>query len=241
MRLEIRTERPQISLQSVSYKVAGKTILHDINVEIFAGEIISIIGANGSGKTTFLQMLIGLNKPTGGRIDVQTNQIGYVPQRLDFDRSFPITVKEFLKLYSSLKVETDFSKEIFRELKIDELNDKLVGELSGGELQRVLIANAVAKEPELLLFDEATSAVDLPGVNNFYAILKKIYKIYKPTVVLVSHDLYMVFANTDRVFCLDGCLCCQGAPEFVAKDPEFARIFGEDIIPYLHQHDKHHH
>jgi len=231
--------KPLVKISKLVVVQNGIRILHDINAEIYPGEIISLIGLNGSGKTTLLKTILGLIKPTSGTLSVNARKIGYVPQKLDFDRTIPITIFELLKIYNP-KAQSNTINAKLEEVSALKLGEKLVGTLSGGQLQRVLIANALINLPDLLLLDEATAGIDITGEDQFYSLIKQIHKDYQPTILLVSHDIHTVFANTDRVFCMDGCLCCQGTPEAIAKTPEFKRLFGKHLKPYHHKDHAHH-
>lgn len=231
----------QVIIKDLSITAGKQVILEKVNLTINKGEIISLIGLNGSGKTTLLKAIIGLIKPSQGKISLKAKQIGYVPQRLEIDRTIPITVTELIKTYNP---DASVNKILasLDEVDAQNLAKAQIGNLSGGELQRVLIANALIKSPDLLLLDEATAGIDINGADLFYQLIKKIHARYQPTIILVSHDIHAVFSNSDRVYCLNHCICCHGTPRTVYDNPEFKKLFGNYLSPYLHHnHEQHNH
>lgn len=223
-----------VELENVVAGYEGKIVLDDVSFKIEPGQIVSLIGVNGAGKTTLLKLILGVLQPQSGQLKVATKKIGYVPQKLQFDTSLPLTVIEFLRLYHDHQCGLT---ELLENFKLAELAERRIGDLSGGQLQRVLLANAVAHKPDLLLLDEPISGLDVHAERSFYQFLVALYENYRPAIVLVSHDLHTVFARTDKVLCIDGAVCCQGKPTEVAEHPEFKRIFGEQVIPYQHHHN----
>lgn len=221
--------------KNVSVDVGGKRLLSNLNFELNSKEIVSLIGLNGTGKTSFLRTIIGFYKPSEGEIIINTDRVGYVPQKLDFDKTIPFSVEELLKTYSGLSREKIFKK--LKEVGAEDLIDKMIGNLSGGQLQRVLIANALLKEPELLLLDEATTGVDVMGEKNFYELIEKIFKKYEMSIIMVSHDIHTVFSRSSKVVCIsEGMKCCDGTPHDVSNHPAFKEIFGDYLSPYHHHH-----
>ncbi len=228
-----------IKIQNLSLEISGFKILENINLEINEGEINTIIGLNGSGKTTLLKTILGVYKPSSGSIEINTKKIAYVPQKLHFDKTIPISVYELLQIYSG-KNQIDILAKL-KEVKADKLTNKKVGVLSGGELQRVLIANALLLEPKLLLLDEATAGIDIVGEKDFYDLIEKIHTEYKITIIMVSHDIHTVFAASDKIFCINKHICCSGKPAEVSQDTQFKKLFGHNLAPFSHKHDHHHH
>lgn len=225
-----------VQLKKVNLTLSGVPILENINLDIHEGETVAIIGMNGSGKTSLLRVILGLYKPTKGSIKVNTKKIGYVPQKLEFDRTIPLRVDEFLKTFSPVSEE-----EIMKELEsfnAAHLIPKQLKHLSGGELQKVLIVNALLKKPDLLLLDEATAGIDIHGEEIFYKTITDISKKYNITIVLVSHDIHHVYSQASKVVCLHKHICCVGAPKDVVTD----KVFKEQFGPYLkmYEHEKHH-
>lgn len=213
---------------------SGQKILDNISLELFEHEIVSLIGLNGSGKTSLLRLIIGMYKPEQGAVELFTKKIGYVPQRLDFDRSMPLSVADLLSIYSNQSLK--LINKTLKDVQAEHLAENKIGILSGGELQRVLIANALLQKPELLLLDEATSGIDLAGEKSFYELIEEIYLKYGMAIVIVSHDIHTVFSKSSRVYCLDGKICCHGSPEDISKHPEFTKLFGRYVAPYQHVH-----
>ena len=232
-----------IKISSLDVKYGYKTVLKNMNLTIDAGEIVTIVGPNGSGKTTLFKAIIGTTPISKGKIYIKPNlRIGYVPQQLKIDQTLPITVERFLKLAQ---------KNFYRSLdKIEELlgsKDLLniqVNNLSSGQMQRVLLARALINNPEILLLDEATRGLDQPGVASFYRKIENIRKSTNCAILMISHDLHVVMSSSDRVICVNGHICCEGAPESVASSPEYKALFGSDVdgtfALYRHHHDHKH-
>ncbi len=232
--------KPIVTLTDVSFEPAGNKIVNNISFEVSSGELVSLIGLNGAGKTTILKLILGSIKPTNGQVAIHTKRIGYVPQRFEFDRSIPLTAKELLSIYSGASSEVILQK--LKEVKADHLANKFIGGLSGGEMQRVLIANALLQEPELLLMDEATAGLDVEGEKDFYCLMDELHKKYSFTIVMVSHDIHLVFKHATRVICVNKRICCTGSPKEIRDNPEFTKLFGPHFSPFTHhEHDSDHH
>lgn len=230
-----------IEASEVSYREGTKLILEDISLTLKTGQIVSIVGPNGAGKTTLLKILLGLIKPSHGKVRTVPNlRIGYMPQRLQVDPLFPLTVKRFLQL-GQIKVQLE---QTLAEVGVKEqILDNPLYTLSGGELQRVLLARALLRQPQLLVLDEPAQGVDLLGQGEFYDLIAKIRSRQGCAILLVSHDLNVVMAQTDIVVCLNQHVCCSGHPEKVSKDPAFTALFGhvaQNLAFYTHRHDHHH-
>jgi len=215
--------------------IKGKKILDDVTFDVNKGELISLIGLNGTGKSTLLQTIVGLVNPSAGEIIKHSEKIFYIPQRSDLDTSFPLTVKEFCELFGS----KDYKKYLAKT-GMETFLKALVGSLSGGEFQRVLIALALSQKPDLLLLDEPTSGIDVAGEESFYKLLLDIRSEYGLSIILVSHNIHLVLSNADKVLCLAGHLCCRGTPREVHKSKEFQDLFGKYLQPYIHKHDHNH-
>jgi zinc transport system ATP-binding protein len=212
-------------------------------VDIHPGEIVTLIGPNGSGKTSLVRALLGVQDLTGGEISkVEGLKIGYVPQRFDIDRALPMTVFRFLSL--GHKTTRQGLIAVLSEVGAARCVDQQLGELSGGELQRVLLARALAATPDLLVLDEPVRGVDYNGEADLYALIGELRAKRGIGVLLVSHDLHVVMAQSDRVLCLNRHICCSGVPETVAQHPEYMRLFGPDTARafgvYRHHHDHAH-
>lgn len=234
---------PLIQAQGVSLAISGKIILDHIDVSIQPQEIVTIIGPNGAGKTSLLRLLLGLQSSTKGKIVRQPGlTIGYLPQRFTVDRSLPLAVDRLLTLTRS--ATTAQIDQVLDEVKAKHLRKAQVATLSGGELQRVLLARALIGQPDLLILDEPTQGVDMTGEAEFYRLIADLRKARGCAVLLVSHDIHLVMAATDRVVCLNRHVCCHGLPDAVGRDPEFLRLFGskaaEAFALYVHHHDHDH-
>lgn len=234
---------PLIAARDLTLRLGGKVILDNVNVEIAAGEIVTIVGPNGSGKSTFLRALIGAVRPSAGTIERAPGlRLGYVPQKLAIDRSMPMSVRRFLGLPRRIKrAEAD---QVLERAGAAGLGDRQMTDLSGGQFQRVLLARALRERPQLLLLDEATQGLDQPGAAAFYRRIEEVRQELGCAVVMVSHDLHVVMAASDRVICLNGHVCCQGTPEIVADAPEYRALFGSGtkgaLALYRHRHTHDH-
>ncbi len=210
-------------------------MLHDVSLSIRPREIVTIVGPNGAGKTTLLSCLIGLSTIDHGQIIRSDHlRIGYVPQHFRPQTSMPITVASFLQLYGPM------DDALATELDVAELMESELANLSGGELRRVLLLRALLRKPQLLVLDEPTQGVDVAGQGEFYQLLKRLSDKNDLAVLMVSHDLHVVMAATQRVICLNRHICCEGAPERVGSDPQFAALFGEQLAKQLALYQHHH-
>tara|TARA_B100000686_G_scaffold348183_1_gene438614 strand:+ start:171 stop:920 length:750 start_codon:yes stop_codon:yes gene_type:complete len=216
-----------------------KWLVKEVSLEIHKGKIVTLIGPNGSGKTTTAKMALGLYKHIKGTVERFTKNIAYVPQKVSIDWTLPIRVIDFMVLTQDLKFD-----EITYALNltgIEHLKQSNLRELSGGEFQRVLLARAIAKKPELLVLDEPVQGVDFQGEVALYALIKKISETLKCGILLISHDLHVVMSATDHVVCLNGHVCCSGTPVDVAQDKNYKELFGEKssqlLSIYEHDHD----
>ena len=220
-----------------------KNILENVFVEVKKKDFITIIGPNGAGKSVLLECLMGSFQPDSGEIKKRENlSVGYIPQNFNPESSMPISVKRFLTLKrkSTPKELIDISK----ETNISEILEKNLSNLSGGELQKVLLARSLLTEPELLILDEPAQNLDIKNQLNFYNLLTRIYQKRELSILMVSHDLHMVMSSTRQVICLYHHVCCSGEPQTVAKDPEFISLFGNDMTKmmsvYQHTHNHSH-
>ena len=220
-----------------------QTILHDVSLEVRAQDFITIIGPNGAGKTILLKILMGLIAPDSGKIEKKPGlRIGYVPQRLVADHAIPISVHRFLTLRK--KADADAMRRVADLTDTQAILHKPLYALSGGELQRALLARALLDQPELLILDEPAQNLDISGQLSFYKLLQQIYKNQRLSILMVSHDLHLVMASSKQVICLFHHVCCHGEPQMVAKDPAFISLFGDDMARlmaiYSHAHDHDH-
>ncbi|UUX49749.1 metal ABC transporter ATP-binding protein [Nisaea acidiphila] len=221
----------------------GRKLLDDISFSLGAGEIISVIGPNGGGKTTLLRTVLGLIVPDGGSVKLAPGtSIGYVPQKLAIDATMPLTPQRFLSL--GMKGVRGRVADVAERCGISHLLDRQLAALSGGETQRVLLARAILKQPSLLVLDEPTQGMDVAAQSDLFRLVEAIREETGAAVILVSHDLHLVMRGTDRVLCLNGHLCCTGHPAEVERDPSFRSLFGRldeaAVVPYRHDHDHTH-
>jgi zinc transport system ATP-binding protein len=224
----------------------GRQILQRADLTLQAGKIVTLIGPNGAGKTTLVRAVLGLLKVDDGHIEkIPDLRIGYMPQKLHIDASLPLTVARFLALGG--KARADLA-ETLSLTGIDKLINMPMQSLSGGETQRVLLARALLRDPQLLVLDEPVQGVDITGQSALYALINEIRNRRHCGVLLVSHDLHLVMANTDTVICLNQHVCCEGHPEQVTNDPAYLALFGEaigatnppQVAIYTHHHDHQH-
>lgn len=232
-----------IAAHNVCVEFAGREVLHDVSLELKPGRVVTLIGPNGAGKSTLARVLLGLTEPTRGHVERRANlRIGYMPQFLSIDRDLPMTVKRFLQL-SGIK-DASRIKAILDEVGAAYTLNEEVQVLSGGEFQRVLLARALLRDPDLLVLDEPVRSVDVTGQAELYDLIGKLRQTHRCGVLMVSHDLHLVMAATDEVICLNQHVCCHGSPETVGRHPEYFAMFGPTIARslavYTHAHDHAH-
>ncbi|MCU7915493.1 MAG: zinc ABC transporter ATP-binding protein ZnuC [Candidatus Thiodiazotropha sp. (ex Gloverina cf. vestifex)] len=237
------TAKPLIEANGISVVLQGRQILKQVSLSVGQGEIVTLIGPNGAGKTTLVRVILGLFKATDGSIKKQPNlRIGYMPQRLALSENMPLTVKRFLAL--GYKYKESEMLEIVHELDIELLLDSPMQRLSGGEHQRVLLARALLRQPDLLVLDEPIQGVDITGQAVLYALITQIRDRFGCGVLMISHDLHLVMSTTDQVLCLNHHVCCSGHPESVSQHPAYLELFGAaasaKLAVYTHHHDHTH-
>ena len=232
-----------ISAKDLHLKVGRHDLVEGVSIEVSEGEIVSIIGPNGAGKTSLLKLLLGLIKPERGSIERRPGlRIGYLPQKTSIDTVLPLSVERMMTLteaFSRKEVEKALA-----ETGVAFLIDEPVQTLSGGEFQRMMLARALLRNPELLVLDEPAQGVDHLGEAELYGLIGRLREERGCGVLMVSHDLHVVMAATDRVLCLNRHLCCEGEPEEVTRHPEYLRLFGMEagsrLAVYSHHHDHTH-
>ena len=231
-----------VKLENASVEKNKKILVKNISFEVKQGEIVTLIGPNGSGKTTTAKMALGINENFEGNVQRYTSQIGYVPQKVVIDWTLPIRVNDFMQLTS--KINPEEINEALDFTGVDHLKNKNLNELSGGEFQRILIARAIAKKPELLVLDEPVQGVDFKGEITLYELIRSISKKTNCGILLISHDLHVVMSATDYVVCLNGHICCSGTPKKVANSDQYRELFGDRastmLSIYEHNHDHSH-
>ena len=232
-----------ITASNITVNRGGKKILDDVSLKVRTSDFITVLGPNGGGKSMLLKCLMGFYVPDQGQVTKANHlKVGYVPQQFSSENTMPISVLQFLNLRKTLSPnELD---RISTETNITDLLHKPLNVLSGGELQRILLARSLIGKPSLLVLDEPAQNLDIAGQLAFYKLLTRIYEQRELTILMVSHDLHMVMATTRRVICLFRHVCCSGEPQVVTKDPEFKTLFGNDMAEmmavYQHGH-KHSH
>ncbi|MDP3198125.1 metal ABC transporter ATP-binding protein [Tabrizicola sp.] len=232
-----------IAAEHVCVRFGADEVLHDISLKVDPGEIVTILGPNGSGKSTLLRALLGIIPVAEGRLMRQAGlRIGYVPQKLTIDRTMPITVRRFLSLPT--RVSDLAADEVLARVGMAGQGAEQMTTLSGGQLQRILLARALLGRPQLLMLDEPTSGLDQPGEAAFYRLIEEVRHQTGAAVLMISHDLHVVMAASDRVICLNGHICCEGTPRVVSTAPEYRALFGLGtqgaLALYRHEHDHAH-
>ncbi|MEJ1356327.1 MAG: zinc ABC transporter ATP-binding protein ZnuC [Candidatus Sedimenticola sp. (ex Thyasira tokunagai)] len=238
--------KPQTTLikaEGIGIRLSGRDVLESVDIEVHSGEIVTLIGPNGAGKTTLVRILLGLLPPDRGRVICKPGlKIGYMPQRLSLPENLPLTVRRFLTL--SARAGSQQLDQLANELDISHLLMSPMQALSGGEHQRVLLTRALLRDPDLLVLDEPVQGVDVTGQNELYRLITGISEERSCGVLMISHDLHIVMATTDRVMCINRHVCCSGHPEAVSQHPAYLELFGahasSKLAVYTHHHDHTH-
>lgn len=228
---------------SISYDKKKSFILRDISFSLWEWEILSIIWKNGTGKSSLLKAIAGIQKICTWSITKNTHKISYIPQKIELDKSFPLIVDEFFHIFNAA-ISKEIITKYLKLFDIEKLQNRNIHDLSGGEFQKVLILNALLSEPDILLLDEPTSWIDVIGEELFYKNITEIKKTFpKLSIILVSHNLSLVYKNSSRVICLhENNFCCHGTPQELSENSDIQNIFWEYLRPYEHQpHAAHHH
>ena len=231
-----------VKLKNVGYQQNDKWLVKGVSLVVEKGKIVTLIGPNGSGKSTTAKIALGIYKNIEGSVEKYTDKVGYVPQKISIDWTLPLRVNDFMVLTENIK--DDAINEALSLTGVIHLKNKNLGSLSGGEFQRVLLARAISKKPELLVLDEPVQGVDYTGEIALYELIKKISDTLNCGILLISHDLHTVMSATDHVVCLNGHVCCSGSPSDVARNNEYKTLFGEQasqiLSVYEHNHDHEH-
>jgi len=237
-----KEKKTLLKLENAGFSKNNTWLVKGVSLEVKQGEIVTLIGPNGSGKSTTAKIALGIYKEIEGKVNKFTNKIGYVPQKISIDWTLPIRVIDFMSL-----TDEPTDEQINNALNltgVEHLKNKNLGNLSGGEFQRVLIARAIAKQPDFLVLDEPVQGVDFKGEIALYELIKKISEELNCGILLISHDLHVVMSATDFVVCLNGHVCCSGTPQVVAKNDEYQELFGDrastTLSIYEHKHDHTH-
>ena len=234
---------PLISADHLCVRFGGIEVLHDITLSVRPAEIVTILGPNGSGKSTLIRALLGIVPVAHGRVlRAPGLRLGYVPQKLAVDRTMPMTVRRFLSL--PVRVSDAAAAAALARVGVEGIEARQMAALSGGQFQRVLLARALLSDPQLLILDEPTQGLDQPGEAAFYQLIETVRRETGAAILMVSHDLHVVMAASDRVICLNGHICCEGTPRVVSTAPEYRALFGLGtqgaLALYRHEHDHDH-
>ena len=234
---------PLLTFDAVSADFHGASALRSVEMEVCAGEIVTVVGPNGAGKSTLIRLAVGALKPTRGKVLRRPGLvIGYVPQKLHAEAAMPLSVDRFLALGG--RAPAAARAEMLEHVGAGGLGPRQLSALSGGQMQRALLARALLRRPDLLVLDEQTSGLDVPGAARFYELIEQVQRETGCGVLLVSHDLSVVMRASTRVICLNGHVCCQGRPQAVLDSEEWKALFGNRAAPamafYQHRHDHAH-
>lgn len=231
-----------VSLENLTVRFDQRPVVDGVNLKVHRGDIITIIGPNGAGKTTLIKAVLGIQKVSAGKVSVQKNLvIGYVPQHLTLEATLPLSVKRFM-LLSGRPLST--CESAVARTGVGHLLHASVHHLSGGEKQRLLLARALARKPDLLVLDEPAQGVDINGQASLYDLIRQLRDDLQCGVIMISHDLHLVMAATDKVICLNQHVCCSGYPADISRDPAFIETFGRPVAESLavyHHHHNHSH
>lgn len=233
-----------IHVDHISLNISGQCVLEDISFSLHEREILTLIGPNGAGKSSLARIILGIQKPTSGQVIIHRPiSFGYMPQKLLIDQALPLTVLRFLCL-ADPRLTTTEARQALEEVKAESIGDKPVQSLSGGELQRALLARTLLRNPNVLVLDEPMQGVDAKGQVELYQLLTEIRRQRQCAIVLVSHDLHLVMAATDTVVCINKHVCCSGHPHTVQNSPQYRALFTREelgkIAIYGHHHNHEH-
>lgn len=236
-------EQPLVDMRNAGVLRGGRWLVRGVDLAVRRGEIVTLIGPNGSGKSTTAKAAIGVVRPDEGAVGRLSGlRVGYVPQKVGIDWTLPLSVERLMTL--TRPAPRGRIAEALEAVGIAHLAKAEVQTLSGGEFQRALLARAMLREPDLLVLDEPVQGVDFTGEVALYQLIREIRDRTGCGVLLISHDLHVVMAETDTVVCLNGHVCCRGTPHSVVRSPEYLKLFGakaaETLAIYRHHHDHTH-
>lgn len=242
-----------LELKNISYKINKQTIIDNVSLNLQKGQITTLIGPNGGGKTTTAKIALRLIKPTSGNL-LANHKIrqGYMPQKINIDKSIPLTVLDFIKLFNNNFIDKIYFEELIEKLGLIKTLKQQLFAISGGQLQKILFLQAIISKPDFLVLDEPTQYMDIKAVAEFYHILNDIRKNQNCSILLISHDLNFVMQKSDQVYCINHHICCSGHPESLTNNLQYRELFNnktteddnkinEEIALYHHQHDHNHH
>ncbi|MBO6851820.1 MAG: zinc ABC transporter ATP-binding protein ZnuC [Marinobacter sp.] len=233
---------PLVALDQLTVAFDGRPIVDRVSLTLHRGDIITVIGPNGAGKTTLIKAILGIQKVTSGSVTLSDRlTVGYVPQHLNLETTLPLSVRRFMSLSGRRLQECQAALD---KTGVGHLMDSSIHHLSGGERQRLLLARALARKPDLLVLDEPAQGVDINGQAALYDLIRQLRDDLHCGVIMISHDLHLVMAATDKVICLNQHVCCSGYPADISHDPAFIETFGQPVAESLavyHHHHNHHH
>ena len=233
---------PLVTLDNLTVRFDERPVVDRVNLSVHRGDIITVIGPNGAGKTTLIKAILGIQKVSDGKVSLRKNLvIGYVPQHLTLEATLPLSVKRFMLLSGMPPTECESA---LARTGVGQLLDASVHHMSGGEKQRLLLARALARKPDLLVLDEPAQGVDINGQASLYDLIRQLRDDLNCGVIMISHDLHLVMAATDKVICLNQHVCCSGSPADISHDPAFIETFGQPVAESLavyHHHHNHRH
>ena len=232
-----------ITLDNITLGHNGKNVLDDVSFKLHQGEFVTLIGPNGAGKSSLIKILLGVIKQDSGYVTYTGDiRLGYTPQTFTANPYIPISVKDFLTL--NQKLDSAFMQQTFDLTGINELLHLPLKNLSGGELQKVLLSRALLNKPNVLILDEPAQNLDVDGQMQLYKLIQDIHQEQNCAVLMVSHDLHRVMKESTQVLCLYHHICCEGLPESILKDEKFNDLFADQIhelmATYEHHHNHHH-
>ena len=234
-----------LKITDLSVKINGNQILDKINLTVPRGKIITIVGPNGGGKTTLAKCILKLLKPSSGNIWIKPGiKTGYIPQKIVINENLPITVQNFLELSIKGKINKSSLNQAIDEIGLKDILQLPLQKISGGEMQKTLLARALLGKPDLLILDEPAQGIDITGQLGFYKLIERLCVESNISILNISHDLFMVMKNTDYVVCLNRHICCEGTTTYVSKQQDFHKLFGHEALAafaiYEHHHDHTH-